>query len=390
MKLIKLIVCGATAFLPLMLCYTPLRAEVIDNCNRIELLTKSTELLSGLNVKQEVECQTLNGADYSLYAAKLSATLNDEADLRAQEISYKLIGLIPDDYRYFDCFSGEIGNLSHALYDRNTKKIILRSDTQIEDKILVHEILHALQDQHHNLEQLRSGIKDSDHDLAVSALIEGQAMVIEEAYLESASVDRKTKLEDSKIDCMPPEPLFSIFLFPYEWGVRFFKIIQKADSDNLERVFSDPPMTTSEVLYPEEYFARLNSETLSPKHFLKSSFPDYTKVYSDVLGEYVIRSLFRTRANRTLAILAGKGWTTDLLELFKNKKDQSYMLLWRIRFAKSHDVKEFLTALKLYSQNHFNLPVDLEATAWVAELPSGLMYEVDSGTDWVSIKYTQL
>jgi len=338
-------------------------SENISACSRIPQLLSLAEDLRGLSATGSIDCKELEEDAYRIYARQLTESANDPLDFQYQEIVYKILGLVPTSYPYAHCLIQMAGDFGEALYDRKVQQIILRKDYTIPDSILVHEIIHALQDQHFNLRLIRDNVSTSDENLAITALIEGDATLREDMVV----VDQKERAETGVMpfsECRPPEPLYSILIFPYEWGKRFASILE--EEGKLDQAFIDPPRFSREILYPEEYLAK------STQHDPRQSFkeipaPGYKYLYSDVLGEYVVRSLFRTFTNRTLAIRAGRGWTNDLIELYQHQTNKRYLLRWRIQFETGSDVDQFLMALKKYSQNHFDLKLDQRATQWSAQ-----------------------
>jgi len=387
MKLSEILLCPLLVLALIPVCAATPPDTQIGHCDRVTSLVKVAEELRGLESLEPVRCLALNDKLYSERAAALTRGANTVSDIQYQEIAYKIIGLVPIDYPYTHCFLDMAGDLSDALYDRSTKEIVVRSQEAVSDTVLVHEIIHALQDQHFNLSKLRQGIELSDQDLAIAALVEGDAVIAEERYQQLVQLPPEALGAGSQPECMPPEPLFSVFMFPYEWGRRFIQILSNHDPESINRAFQDPPKTTRQVLYPEEYLNFGSTPPYGQPYFHPREIAGYKKLYSDMLGEYVLRSLFRTYSGRSFGILAAKGWQSDHMELYRQVDGDDYMIVWRILLEGSDDIEQFFDALRRYSASRFGLKVDRRATRWIATTTSGITFEVQTEKQEVIIRF---
>ena len=72
---------------------------------------------------------------------------------------------------------------------------------------LVHELTHALQDQHFDLTKLDRGVETSGEDFALTALVEGDATSVEDDYLFSLPDDEQdayfAEEPDDTVDSAP-------------------------------------------------------------------------------------------------------------------------------------------------------------------------------------------
>jgi len=377
------------AVLILLVLILPLKgmAENASPCSRVSGLLTIAESLRSLQSTRPIECIELEHDAYRAQANQLTELGGDSTSLQHQEIAYKMLGIIPVSYPYAYCMSEMSGEFSEALYDRRKKQIVLRKDTPISDGILIHEIVHALQDQHFDLVQLRGHDLSSDRHLALSALIEGDAIVREVAAEDLTDQNDTVDLAETSVQkCRPPEPLYSILMFPYEWGRRFVNILETNDG-LLDQSFLSPPLTSREIIYPEEFIEHRGSPPYGQPEFYKSRLPNYELLYSDTLGEYSIRSLFRTFSGRTFAIRAGRGWMGDLLELHQLAGSSDYMLRWQVHLESEVDVQQFLEALVKYTSSHLSVKLAPRATQWSIGTPTGKVFEVRSDEQMVKMTY---
>lgn len=123
--------------------------------------------------------------------------------------------------------------------------------------VLVHEMAHALQDQHFGLAKLHDPDISSDEELARAALIEGDATL---------TMIEVLKAEQPKAGAMLDVPLAKAKntrnAFLYAQGARWVQAAKaKGGWKAVDARYKFPPSTTAEILHPGE---RIGSVTLGP------------------------------------------------------------------------------------------------------------------------------
>ena len=118
--------------------------------------------------------------------------------------------------------------------------------------VLLHEIFHAWQEQYYDLYALHlQSIHTPDYDKAVTAMIEGEAML---AVSELMNYDF---LAHARLP--PDEPISDEFfekVFLYGAGLQFIQALRDERGwDAVSAVFQDPPQSTTLILHPERYLA---------------------------------------------------------------------------------------------------------------------------------------
>ena len=86
-----------------------------------------------------------------------------------------------------------------GFYSDRTKRMVIRG-TDIDDVVtritVVHELTHTLQDQRFDLHKLDNVVRDSGEDFALTALIEGDARFVEEAYYFSLTDEEQAEYDN--------------------------------------------------------------------------------------------------------------------------------------------------------------------------------------------------
>ncbi|MGD1863069.1 MAG: hypothetical protein ACFB0D_00805 [Phormidesmis sp.] len=142
----------------------------------------------------------------------------------------------------------------NGWYNSETKQLSVTTDAseQLGQGVLLHEIFHALQDQQFDLYTLHiQSMDDPDYDKAVSALIEGEAMLAVSELMNYDFLAHARLPETGPIS----EDLFqNIFL--YGEGLRFIQAIRDEGGwEAVSQAFQDPPQSTALILNPERYIA---------------------------------------------------------------------------------------------------------------------------------------
>src|SRR5262249_46527310 len=180
-----------------------------------------------------------------------------------------------------------------GYYDVRKKALFVYDDVKdnYAKGVLVHEMVHALQDQHFGLSKLHAATYDDDAELALAALIEGDAQftTIELLQKEQPFIARMldTRLEKSK-------NLQNAFL--YGVGARYVQEMKKKGGWRAVngRFLFFPPTSTAEILHPGERITPLN---LGP---------------GKRLGEFgIIRLFHANEKTRPDCVSAAAGWRGD-------------------------------------------------------------------------------
>ena len=327
-------------------------AKAEDPCSRVSLLLTRVEELRQLRAIEPITCLSLPDEGYSRRVIASLQENNQETRMAYEEIVYRTLGIIPADYNYKDCVLNGSGDTSYAWYDRKTRVIYLRQSGIAHDAVIAHEIVHALQDQHFNLTKFHSHCASSDCRLARMAVVEGDAVNIERQF-EVKGAQPKDSATGYSARCEPPEALFNIFMFPYEWGEIFISALPK---ERRNQAFLNRPNSTRDIIYPKIFVER-------GRFLQKRLIEGLAGVYEDVLGEFSLRALLKNFTDPAAAILAAKGWESDRLTLRKISHGKFHLSL-KLEFSANQDIDQALHAIRLYCLNHFGLSIDANARRW--------------------------
>ena len=185
----------------------------------------------------------------------------DPADFSATMLA---LGLADPDEE-----SGEDDGGGDALgfYDSGADVLYVRGleITPFTKMVLVHELTHAWQDQHYDLSALQDSAEDADHFAAIEALVEGDAMRVENAWraaqseADRAAIDARENVLDPSggPELTRAERVWdALSSFPYVAGEHFATAVHaQGGNAALTNAFHSPPRSTEQVLNPARYFA---------------------------------------------------------------------------------------------------------------------------------------
>lgn len=176
-----------------------------------------------------------------------------------------------------------------------------------------HELVHALQHQHVDLEaMLRHPQGVLDAELAALALLEGDAVVTQEAWSRRFQTDdeRRGLSERAAIPLLPlagqQSPYLSErFAFPYDAGARFVvALIEEGGFAAVDAALADPPRSTADILDPQRYLA--GTPVVTPE-LDEDPGPSWAAARNDELGAFDLREMLRPLGEARAAELVG-GW----------------------------------------------------------------------------------
>jgi hypothetical protein len=345
----------------------PLPAE---SAQRFQELLEAAEKYRGLEARRPVPAGTLEEPELR---KKLMESLEEDISpdqFAAAEIAAKTFGLIPESMdlsRYLpDLLTSEVAGFYDPLRDYMA---LVRRGPDVEegeDVVIVHELTHALQDQHFDLEKFEDVDPMSDASTARSALTEGDATLTMTSFLVGKNLEdlpaahdvMKTLLSDpealtasdvpgdAELAKAPPWIRDSL-LFGYVQGFAFCLEVRRAGGQKLlDHAFAaDPPRSSEQILHPEKWHGRRDDPILLRWPDLKANLPGWRQVSAGETGEATIQSLLRQSVReREKADAAAAGWGGDRFGIYERQGRR--VLVWWTEWDSDADAREFQAAAR--------------------------------------------
>jgi len=334
------------------------------SCTEIPALSKEVATLRELKWLRPVECKTLNRADFlDLINTQIMHDYSYQ-QMNLEAMTYKLLGLVPSDYDYESCpISDILGNIFALYYHKSTGTIILPDWKDSPIDIIVHELVHALQDQHFNLKKIqRESCQTIDSCLAITALIEGDALLTQSLFEKRNSIEKDKNIEEAKPDsistCSKLETLDEQSFFPYGFGRIFAERLYKSGGFGaINETFHHIPRSSREIIHSNDYLPSKGATFKRTDLSLSSSVLDGTRklIYRNTVGQYTIRLLLKDIGSKEKAILAAKGWKGDLLGIYKGTHNDAYSLVWKTAWENEKESLEFLDAIRVLLERQYGI-----------------------------------
>ena len=215
-----------------------------------------------------------------------------------------------------------------------------------------HELTHALQDQHFDLEAMLRKVKDDDdQEIALHSVIEGDATLAGLGYiaggltedLEAKIVEHFAAMPDSFEPESSGTPLaLSVpLMFQYVEGTRFVaEAWQRGGWAAVDAIYRDPPHSTQEIITPSLYFDHHRPPLEIKLDGYGALFPGWRVADQDTFGELLIKLILqRNLPPKSPALSLPTQWNGD--HLIALEKDRALTVLWMIAFRDRASAEDF-------------------------------------------------
>jgi hypothetical protein len=255
----------------------------------VDELLKFSSQETGLPIKSAVKRQIISRAAVESYMKQKFDEDESAKRLQRSEIVLKKFGLLDRDFALKPFLLALLTEQVEAFYDSKTKTVNMLDWVSIEEQkpVLAHELTHALQDQHSDLDKWSdqtpedvslNASGDTDHivkdemDTARDAVVEGQATAVMMDYIlkpmgksliKDPEIMEFAKRQMSASDSSPilaraPILLSESLLFPYREGLSFEQDVwmDQGQAAAFAGAMDRPPTSSWEIINPLEYEKR--------------------------------------------------------------------------------------------------------------------------------------
>lgn len=351
--------------------------------NSTEEILKVVSRLRGLDIKQTVHSsfKTKDEIEQSIIRDLDENTPAEEFD--ATQKTLTKLGLVSKSFRLRDYVVQLLREQVAGFYEPKTKEFYLAAWLPIAEqkRVIAHELVHALQDQHFNLRRFERWPKgDSDAELAAHALVEGEATLV---MIEYDFEQQGMKLDISKIGSLTdamldqdsdndaksypvlagaPRVLKENLQFPYLYGAGFVGVVLKSRSwKGLDASYASLPASTEQIMHPERFLDRDDPVKIEIPDLGGALGPDWKKADSDVNGEFGYLVVLGEFIPKRAAKVAAAGWGGDRYALYENKVSGALVLAQFTTWDTENDAKEFFDAYSERTAKRYKLAKPMES-----------------------------
>jgi hypothetical protein len=344
-----------------------------QNAGTFNQLSNNVSALRGLPLLEAVSPNVLNREGLKNYLRNTAVYNRDDI---AQDLlvlrAFDFVGTQTDSEIYDRTIEYLQDNVA-GFYDPVAQILgLVSTDESVdlyEQYVFVHELMHALQDQHFGLDQLTSttGLYD-DQALALRAVVEGEAMLLQEKYLEQGYFNAQQQAEIFNLGQMRagnragnglPPILASVFWFPYEAGNLFVTQAYEAGGgwQGVNDVWANPPLSTEQIIHPERYAAGDVPQDVTLPELAGELGAGWQLVAQRTLGEFFLREYLAQQLDEGAVDTAVTGWGGDQYAVFANPNTNQLVLVFRTAWDTPEDSAEFGAAYEQYASRAFGSTV---------------------------------
>ncbi len=251
---------------------TPAPASDFDRL--VDELIAFVEQERGYSFETRPSIELLDGAAFG--AAWSTLIADDVAEHSTDYVNYtdiyRAMGVLDGDRSLEEIWQrfGDAGVI--GFYNQDTGGITLRAGevNAFTETVLVHELVHALEDQIFDLDRPEYDSAKSEVEWTFSALTEGSARRIETLYRQTFSAAKLVEETEARRSLPRTVSLtefnasfLELQFGRYRHGESFASSLWSEGKDTLDAAFENPPATSEVVLDPPAYLAGVETSAVN-------------------------------------------------------------------------------------------------------------------------------
>lgn len=302
---------------------------------RLKPIADKVAELRHLEFDHPVAAKFLDDAAFEKKVAvdRSKLTKEDKESIARSQGQLRAVGLIGSDVDLLDAVESLQQSGVLAYYDPKTKQITVKGSDldEVSTRVTVaHELTHALQDQHFDLEKLSKAAVKVHGTTALQTVVEGDARRIENAYEATLSdadqqehaTQRATLGREAQTEIAAkgvPDTMSVLFQAPYLLGPSMLMaVIAKDEEKGVDALFEDPPVADASFVTPSTLLDHRTFQTVA-RPALQAGEKRSGK--ADVFGSLALFQVLASRLDNATALSAADAWDGDAMVTF-TRNDQ--------------------------------------------------------------------
>lgn len=365
-------------------------AALLQESKPDELLKTADEMiqaatrLRGLELKSPIAKGVKSRAEISEFLNARIAEEYDESLIQNEARLLRTLGMIPQSLDYRGFIIKLLTEQVEGYYDPKNRTFYIASWLPASDQkpTMIHEITHALQDQHFGIGRvLQEDLTQNNDDRALAhrALIEGDGLAVMMNYLlepakrsfhQLADLSKLTRglmvSAQSQYEVFRDAPAYlqETLLFPYGHGASFLQKIwaQSPSWQAVNDVYARLPSSTEQIIHPEKYLSRDEPKAIDAESIAARLGDEWKVSYRNVLGEFTMGLLLDVELSEERARRSVAGWGGDQVLLLENKGGAGAALICT-DWDNAAEADEFLSAIQDWFQKRRPLGLKVQESA---------------------------
>ena len=311
----------------------------------------------GLRYTTPPKLATRSKAEVSTFLMHQLTSERARTMMAGQQALYRVLGLIPDTMQLGGLMQRLLEEQVVGYYDPKTKVLYVvdGAPKALVQQTVTHELVHALQDQHLNLDSVQAQTDDADRQSTVQAVLEGQA-VFTQLLLDPGTGpmmkmpggwDRIRDLIRNGQTGMPvfasaPRIIREGLLYPYLGGADFVR--RYHEQRPMASLLTDLPVSSMQLLNDAAYFTATPAARPVPTAVVMPEPAVGTVVYTNTLGEFETRlALVQHIKDESVARRGAGGLAGDRVTVVRTPQGDA--VVWASAWTNSVDAADFLEIL---------------------------------------------
>ena len=318
--------------------------------------------MRGLKLLKPVKSGAKSRAEIEQMVIK---NFEEEATPEELDANFKALlafGLVRKDFKYREFLVKLLTEQIAGFYDPKKKEFHLSdwNPLELQKPVMAHELTHALQDQHFDLQRFDKWPKgDGDREMAIHALIEGDATALMIDYLMKPLGQSVTKIPKKMLEQMnsetggtgmevinaAPNAIREGLTFPYLSGLGFaYDLLKVQGWEGVSKAYSNLPQSTEQILHPEKYLANELPKKIELTDVTDALGKGWKRLIFDVNGEFGNYLLLAEYLDKTVARKAAEGWGGDQYAIYENASKTRIVAVHLSRWDTTSDAAKFFEA----------------------------------------------
>ena len=262
--------------------------------------------------------------------------------------AWSAIGAMPPDVGILEALDAYQQGQVLGFYNSQNEELVYTGDAdldRIEQFVLAHELTHAIDDQHFDLDRLDDLVIRCDDEPFQAALgiVEGSANHFATQVLINFPVTEMGSIPGGDGGAEVPPFILELQAYPYTAGQRFADALSDANGPSaIDAALETFPTTTEQVLHPAKFPDEVG-ESVDVADFAPTFGEGWRDLDAMVVGELWLKALLHLRLDDQVATDAAAGWGGGTYRAWSDGDDVAVIMstVWDT----PEDAREFSRAL---------------------------------------------
>ena len=288
------------------------------------------EAVRGLEFERPVNVEAITPQEIDRRLARYFDDYYPRKPYARRTLAWRTIGAIPPGIGILEALRRYQQGQVLGYYNSQNGELVYTGDeelSRIEQFILAHELTHAIDDQHFDLDRLDelSNTCDDERVLAALGVVEGSANHFATEVIVRFPISEIGEIPGGGAEGVPPI-ITQIQAYPYTSGQAF--VDHLADEGGVPAVNAALrrfPTSTEQVLHPER-FGKDDPTDVDVPDFAPTFGEEWRDLDVMIAGELWLRVLLDTRATTQDASDAAAGWDGGIYRAWTDGEEAAVIL----------------------------------------------------------------